>query len=234
MGRDLFLELLRRARDEGRPALLEHEAGSLCSAYGIPVVEAALARNAEEAVRNAERIGFPVVLKVVSRHILHKSDVGGVVVGLSSSEDVRRGYAEIISRIEERRPGSRIEGVLVAKMARQGRELIIGAKRDKTFGPVLLFGLGGVFVEVLGDVSLRVAPITRLEALEMMSEIKGAKILDGYRGEGPVDKEALAEILIALGRMAHENPEIESVDLNPVTAYESGAVVIDAKVLLTR
>ncbi|MEM4415509.1 MAG: acetate--CoA ligase family protein [Candidatus Caldarchaeum sp.] len=220
-------------RQENRRTLLEHEAADLCKVYGIPVVEAALAKSVEEAVKHAERIGFPVVLKIVSRDILHKSDVGGVILDIASSEEVKRAYNDVIARVRERRPTARIDGVLVAKRARQGKEFIIGMTRDKTFGPVVVFGLGGVFTELLRDISLRVAPIGRREAFEMMSEIKGAKVLHGYRGEGPVDKEALADIIAAVGRMGYENPEIESVDLNPVAAYESGALVMDAKIILS-
>ncbi|MCS7142931.1 MAG: acetate--CoA ligase family protein [Aigarchaeota archaeon] len=231
MSRNLFLEITGKARSEGRKTLSFQECARLCGSYGIPIVDSGLAKNVEEAVRVAEKIGYPVALKVESSEILHKSDVGGVLLNITDGESLRRAYNQLVENVRKSKPGANIDGVSVSRMAKPGKELIIGANKDRTFGHVLLFGLGGIFTEVFEDFSLRVAPIYKEEALEMINEIRGAKILEGYRGTEKVDKDALAEILMAIGRMVTENPEITSLDLNPVIGYSRGATVVDVKVV---
>ncbi len=225
-------EIILNALKEGRKKLLEHEALEVIKAYGAPIAEAALAKTPEEAGEIAEKIGFPVVLKIVSPDISHKSDVGGVIVGVDSKEKAIEAAKKIIENVSKNMPNARISGILVQKMAKKGLEVIVGGLRDNIFGPVVMFGLGGIFVEVLKDVSFRVAPITYEDAYEMMKEIKSAKLLEGYRGQPPVDKKALADIIIAVAKLLENNPEVDSVDLNPVIAYPDGAVVVDARVIL--
>ncbi len=225
--------LIKRALLEGRSKLLEHESIKLLESYGVPVAEAELASGVDEAVVLARKIGYPVVLKVVSPDISHKSDVGGVKVGVDSDDGVRSAFNEIVGNASKRAPGSRIVGVLVQKMAPSGGvEVIIGGLRDRAFGPVIMFGLGGVFVEVLRDVSFRVAPISEEEAYEMLSELKGSRILNGYRGMPPVDKSSLVRIILKVAEIIDENPEIDSLDLNPVMSYANSALVVDARVVL--
>ena len=225
-------EIILNALKEERRKLLEHEALELIKAYGAPIADAGLAKTPEEAGELAEKMGFPVVLKVVSPDISHKSDVGGVIVGVNSKEEAIEASKKIIENVSKNVPSARITGILVQKMAKKGLEIIIGGLRDNIFGPVVMFGLGGIFVEVLKDVSFRVAPISYEDAYEMMKEIKSAKLLEGYRGQPPVDKKAIADIIIAVAKLLEENPEVDSVDLNPVIAYPDGAVVVDARVIL--
>lgn len=225
-------EIIKKALEEKRRKLLEHEAFEVIRAYGIPAPETALAKTPEEAVALAEKIGYPLVLKIVSPDISHKSDVGGVILNVKSKEEVVEAFNKIHENVSRKAPGAKIVGVLIQKMAPQGLEVIIGGLRDNIFGPVVMFGLGGIFVEVLRDVSFRIAPLTEEDALEMMKEIKASKLLDGYRGQPPVDKKALAEILISISKLLEENPEIESVDLNPVMAYPDKVAVVDARIIL--
>ncbi len=228
-------EIIEKALSEGRSKLLEHEAIEFMKAYGIPVADAYLAKNVDEAIEIAEKIGYPVVLKIVSPDISHKSDVGGVIVGLNNSDELINAYNKIMRVVPEKAPSARITGVLVQKMARRGGlEVIVGGLRDNVFGPVVMFGLGGIFVEVLKDVSFRIAPLDVNDALEMMSEIKASKILEGYRNIPGVDKKALADIIVKVGKLLEENPEVDSLDLNPIMAYPDGALVVDARVILRK
>ncbi len=224
--------IIAKAREEGRKALLEHEAKELIASYGIPVTRVRLAKSEEEAVEAAREIGFPVVLKIVSPDVIHKSDVGGVKVNLKTEEEVREAYRSIIEGVKSRVPNARIVGVLVQEFAPEGLELIIGLIRDPQFGPTVMFGLGGIFVEVYRDVSFRVAPLTEHDAESMMREIKAYKLLTGFRGMEPVDLEALKDALIKVGQIGLDNEEIAEMDLNPVIAYPKGIKVVDARVIL--
>jgi len=203
----------------------------ILESYNIPLAPYGFASTPSEAVEVAERIGYPVVVKVVSPDISHKSDVGGVKLNLSSSREIYEAVLEISRSVESRVPGARIEGFLVQKMMPKGVEVIIGALNDRTFGGVVMFGLGGVFTEVFRDVSFRIAPIGVEEALEMISELHASRIFDGYRNIPPVDKNALADILVKASRLIVENPWIDSMDLNPVIAYTDKAVVVDARII---
>jgi len=228
---------------EGGRNLTEPEAYELIAGYGIPIPRFGVARNVEEAAAVAVSIGYPVVLKVISPHILHKSDVGGVQVGISSTSDLKNAYEEILLSVSRKCPDARIDGMLVAGMAgaerRQAKrslspplEVIVGAVKDPEFGHAVMFGLGGLFVEIMKDVVSRVAPIDRADAFRMMSEIKAAAILDGARDGRAKDKAAIADIILAVSRMVEEHPEISEIDLNPVLVFEDGACVVDAKVTL--
>ncbi len=227
-------ELIEKARSEGRKKLLEHEAYEALRAYGLPVPKADLAKSAEKAVEIAEKIGYPLVLKIVSPDIVHKSDVGGVKVGVKNAEEVKEAFNSIMSNVKDKAPDAKIAGVLIQEMVPEGLEVIVGATRDPTFGPVLLFGLGGIFVEVLKDVSFRIAPVTKFDAESMLGEIKAAKILEGYRGTPPRDKDALVDIIMKLSKFMEEQELVTDVDLNPIMAFEKGkgAAIADARVLI--
>ena len=170
------------AKAENRNFLFEHEAKMLCSLYGIPITKIEVAKTEDAAVAAANKIGFPIVLKIVSPQVLHKSDAGGVIVGVNDEKGIREGYQKIISNIKKNVPTAVIDGILVQEMAPKGTEIIIGSTVDPTFGPTIMFGLGGIFVEILKDVSFRLAPITKDDAWEMLDEIKAKKMLDGTRG----------------------------------------------------
>ncbi|MEM1680050.1 MAG: acetate--CoA ligase family protein [Sulfolobales archaeon] len=234
MSSDLVRRIINNAKEEGRYKLLEHEAYDILRVYGLPVPNAGLARSAEEAVKLSESVGYPVVLKVVSPDIVHKSDVGGVIVGLNSPSEVREAFNKIFKNVGERAPNAKVYGVLVQEMVPNGLEVIVGSTRDPTFGPLILFGLGGIFVEVLRDVSFRIVPLTRYDAETMIGEIKSAKILEGYRGQAPRDKKALVDILLKLSRFVEDVSEVKDVDLNPIMLYEvgRGAKIADARIIL--
>lgn len=200
--------------------------------YDIPVTRFKLAKNEEEAVRHAESIGFPVVMKIVSPDIIHKSDVGGVIVGVKTVKEVRSSYKEIIKNVSKHKADAQIVGVLVQEMAPAGTEVIVGSTKDPQFGPALMFGLGGIFVEVLKDVTFRIAPITEDEACEMISEVKAFPLLKGYRNTPPADLKAIAKILTNTSKMVMDYPEIKELDLNPVMVYEKGAKTVDARIIL--
>ena len=217
---------------EGRKFLLETEAKTVCMEYGIPVTKFQLAKNEVEAVKFAEEIGYPIVLKIVSPDIIHKSDVGGVVIGLKTAKDVRNAYKQILGSIKKHKADAKIVGVLVQEMAPSSTEVIVGAIKDPQFGPALMFGLGGIFVEVLKDVTFRVAPITVDEAREMITEVKAYPLLKGYRNQPPADIEAIVQILLNTSRLVMEHQEIKELDLNPIMVYEKGAKTVDARIIL--
>ncbi|HXI19761.1 MAG TPA: acetate--CoA ligase family protein, partial [Gemmatimonadales bacterium] len=210
----------------------ELRALELLAAYGIPTAPGVMARTVEEAVAAAERFGYPVVLKIMAPDIVHKTDVGGVQVGIGNAEELRSGFADIMARARRRRPEAAISGVLVQPMRSGGRELIIGMVRDPAMGPLLMFGLGGTLVEVLGDVVFRLAPIHRLDAEDLIGGIRGVRLLDGVRGAAPVDRAALTAILLRVSRLVTDFPAIAELDLNPVLAFAEGALAVDARVLL--
>jgi len=200
--------------------------------YEIPVTAFKLAENEEEAAECAEQLGFPVVLKIVSPDIIHKSDAGGVMVNLKSAEEVQKAYGKILKNAKKYNAQARIVGVLVQEMAPQSTEVIVGAVKDPQFGQTLMFGLGGIFVELLKDVTFRVAPIAREDAQEMIAEVKAYPLLKGYRSTPPADIDAIVDVLLNTSRLVMENPEIKELDLNPIMAYEKGAKTVDARIIL--
>ena len=224
--------IFSQAAKEGRKSLLETEAKTLCMEYDIPVTRFKLAKDEEEAAKYATAIGFPIVLKIVSPDIVHKSDVGGVIVGIKSVNEVKKGYRQIMNSIKKHKPDAKIVGVLVQEMAPAGTEVIVGSIKDPQFGPAIMFGLGGVFVEVLKDVTFRIAPITEDEAAEMISEVKAYPLLKGYRNTPPADLKAITKILVNTSRLVTEHPEIKELDLNPIMVYEKGAKAVDARIIL--
>ena len=228
-------EIIKNAFKEGRKKLLEHEAMKLLEIYEIPIAKYGIAQNEDEAVKIAKDIGYPVVLKIVSPDISHKTDVGGVIVGVKNESELRESFRKILDNVRLRAPNARIAGILIQEMAKPGFiEVIVGATRDPIFGPVIMFGLGGIFVEVLKDVSFRVAPLMPEDADEMVREIKSYKILEGYRGMPPRDIESIREIIMKTSRIMIEIPQIQDIDLNPIMLYEKGkgAIVVDARVII--
>ncbi|OAT81182.1 acetate--CoA ligase family protein [Desulfotomaculum copahuensis] len=222
-------KIIATARDEGRHFLFEDEAKALLAASGIPVTPCRRAGSEEEAVSLAAEMGYPVVLKVRSALIQHKSDLGGVVLNLADEQAVRRAFQDILQRAAAVDAAA---AVTVQPMAPPGIEVITGLVADRQFGPVLMFGLGGVFTEVLRDVCFRLVPVTPAEAREMTTAIKGSRLLDGFRGGPPADRQALADLLLAVSNLAVAVPGIKEMDLNPVTVYSKGLLVLDARVLL--
>ena len=229
---DTASEIFSKVREEGRKFLLEPEAKSICKEYGIPVTDFRIAKNEAEAVSFADEIGYPVVLKIISPDVIHKSDVGGVIVGLKTAEDVRNAYKQIIENVKNHKPNAKIIGMLVQEMAPSSTEIIVGAIKDPQFGPALMFGLGGIFVEVLKDVTFRIAPLTRDEAEEMIKEVRAYPLLKGYRNTPPADIEAIVNILLNTSRLVMEHQEIKELDLNPIMVYEKGAKTVDARIIL--
>ncbi len=209
-----------------------HEALSLVAEKGLDCTAFALAESPGSASEIAQKQGFPVALKVSSPDIVHKSDAGGVQLNLDTPEAVEKAYGELLARVKNSFPLAKIDGVLVNKMAPAGQEVIIGMNRDPQFGPIMLFGLGGVLVEIFRDVVLWHPPLSRKDALEMIQQIKGYPVLAGYRGQPPVDMNALADCLLAVAGLAEENPKIVEIDLNPVFAYPQGALVADARIIM--
>lgn len=224
--------ILQRAKQEKRTLLTEVESKQVLEAAGISIVKARLAASATEAVAMAKEFGFPVVLKVASPDIVHKSDIGGVKVGLANATAVSRAYKEIMAAVEKKEPKARIHGVSVQAMAQPGVEVIVGMTKDAQFGPVLMFGLGGILVEILKDVSFRIVPLEKKDAREMIRDIKGYPVLEGYRGQPPSDVAALENLIMKVSEFVEKTPEIKELDLNPVFAYSKGAVAVDARVVL--
>ncbi len=225
-------QIIDKAMSEGRSLLTEIESKELLKQAGISVIDTNLAASREEAISISRHFGFPVVLKIASPDIVHKSDSGGVKLGLKTSKQVGKAYDDISGAISQKYPQAVIQGVSVQKMARPGVEVIIGMSKDAQFGPVLMFGLGGILVEILKDVSFRIVPLTRRDAREMIREIKGFPLLEGYRGQEPVDVSNLEELLVKVSDFVEQNPEVKELDLNPIFAYSNGAVAVDARVVL--
>ena len=225
-------QIIDQARSEGRGLLTEIEAKEFLKQAGVSVVDTKLATSKEEAISISKQLGLPVVLKIASPDVVHKSDAGGVKLGLRTSKQVGKAYDEILSSISQKFPQALIQGVSVQKMARPGVEVIIGMSKDAQFGPVLMFGLGGILVEILKDVSFRIVPLARKDAGEMIREIKGYPLLEGYRGQEPVDVSNLEELLLKVSSFIEQHPEVKELDLNPIFAYSNGAVAVDARVIL--
>jgi acetyltransferase len=229
-------EILDSVRKDRRVVLLSNEAADVVEAYGIQAPESKVAKTAEEAARYAEELGFPVVLRVVSPDILHKTDVGGVVLNLKTTDDVRNAYDGILTSVARFMPRARIHGVMVYHMIPRGREMIIGMSQDVQFGPLVMFGLGGIYVNFLKDVSFRLAPLSEPEAREMMEETKAYALLKGIRGEPPSDTEALKNTILRVGQLVWDFPEIVEMDINPVIVYGwgEGCIALDVKMTLTK
>lgn len=225
-------KIIEQARQEKRLALLEPEAKKMLYIHNVPVELDRVAKTSDEAVKLAKELGGEVVLKIVSPDILHKSDAGGVRLGLELPEDVEAAFNDIMNNAEKYKPGAELTGCMVSRMEEDGVEIIIGTKIDEQFGPVIMFGLGGILVEVVKDVSFRVLPLSRNAAKKMIGEIKSAPILNGVRGKPPVDKKALVDLLMTVSEIIEAYPQIEEMDLNPVIAHEDGISLVDARIIL--
>ncbi len=229
-------EAHQRARqivaEVGERQMQAHEAFELCEAYGIPAAPWALAENEQAVSEMAREVGYPLALKVVSPDILHKSDAGGVMLDIKDAAQLKEAVSEMMSKLKASHPKAEITGFLLQKMIEGGREVILGSTRDRSFGPTVVFGLGGIYVEVFDDAAIRVAPITRADAAAMIEEPRGSKLLAGVRGEAPADKEAIKDCLLKLSQMVMDNPEIVEVDINPLVVFEHEALAVDARVLL--
>lgn len=225
-------DIISTAQSENRTYLLENESKTILQEYKLPITQFKVAVTEDEAVNAAETIGYPVVLKILSPDVIHKSDVGGVLINIKDADGVRKGYQTIMVNVKKHKKKAHIKGIFVEEFAPKGIEVIIGAIKDPQFGPALMFGLGGIFVEVLKDVSFRVAPITKYDAGEMIKEIKGYPILTGIRGQEPSDLKALKEILLKVSKLVMDYSIINQLDLNPVFSYSKGAKCVDARIIL--
>ena len=214
--------------------LTEVEAKKLLQEAGIPVIETRLAKSAGEALSISEELGFPVAMKIVSPDVVHKTDIGGVVLNIVDAAQAKKAYDQIISRVRMNLPEVNIEGVSVQMMAPTGVEIIIGMIKDPQFGPAVMFGLGGILVEVLRDVSFRLVPVMPEDAAEMVREIKGFALLEGYRGQTPVDIKRLEEIIVRVSAFIEKNPNLEELDLNPLIAAGDNIVAVDARIVTNR
>lgn len=231
MGKSSIFE---QARREGRSVLTEFESKKVLKQAGISVVETKLAETQKEAVSLSGKIGFPVALKIASPDVIHKSDAGGVKLSLTNATEVKKAYDEIIKRAKKAYPEAVIHGVTVQKMVRPATEVIVGTSKDPQFGPVIMFGLGGIFVELLKDVSFRVIPVEPRDAQEMIQEIKGFPLLQGFRGIEPASISAIVKTILNVSRLVEENPQIKELELNPVFAYRDKALAVDARIILEK
>jgi acetyl-CoA synthetase (ADP-forming) len=225
-------EIISQVCREGRKALFETEAKAICMEYQIPVTAFQLAKTEGEAVEFAGQIGFPVVLKIVSPDIIHKSDAGGVMLNLKNTAEVLCAYRKILENAKKYDLQAKVVGIAVQEMAPKSTEVIVGAIKDPQFGQTLMFGLGGIFVELLKDVAFRVAPVTWEDALEMVTKVKAYPLLAGYRNMPKADLDALIGVLLNTSRLVMDYPEIKELDLNPVMVYEKGVKTVDARIIL--
>jgi acyl-CoA synthetase (NDP forming) len=224
-------QILKQAIQQKRKVLTVQESKKILLQEGFPINPTGFGTNLEEIILEAEKIGYPVVMKVSSEDIIHKSDVSGVITGIRSTHDLREQFTLMQKNIAQKAPNANIEGYIIEKME-SGVELLVGSTHDPMFGPILAFGLGGIYVEILKDVVFRLIPIEHEDATEMISEIKAAKILDGIRGQPPVNKKALIDLLMKTSAFIDHHPEIEELDLNPVFATDKGVAVVDARIIL--
>jgi acetyl coenzyme A synthetase (ADP forming)-like protein len=232
MNNETLRATINSALTAGRQALTAPEAQQLCEAYGISTPKQALATTASEAAQVAAKLGFPVVLKIVSDDILHKTEAGGVIVGLENAADVRAGFEQLVSNAKQYKSDASILGVQVQQMLKGGQEVMVGAVTDTTFGKMIAFGLGGILVEVMKDITFRMAPVSETEAAAMLDSIAAAEVLRGVRGGKGVDRAALADIISKVSKLVTDFPEINEVDLNPIFATDTGASAVDVRIVL--
>jgi len=225
-------KLITDAIQSGRTSLLEPEAKEILKAWEIPLPPNFVVKDKDAVIGAANNIGYPVVLKVVSRDILHKTEAGGVMAGLKNAQEVEDSFNEMIFELSDHYATAKIEGFLIERMVDKGVEVIVGGIRDAQFGPAVMFGIGGVIVELLKDVSFRLAPVTKEECLAMMEEIKAYPLLAGYRGAEPADLDAIADVIIKIGNIMAEAVDIKEMEINPLIVYPEGAMAVDARVVL--
>lgn len=228
----LSSQILKQAIEQQKYLLTEIESKNLLKEIGVPVIETRLAKTKREAIDQSKKLGFPVVLKIASPDIIHKSDSGGVKLDLKNATQVGHAYSDILSSIRRAFPQAIIQGVSVQKMARPGIEVIIGISQDAQFGPVIMFGIGGILVEIIKDVSFRIIPLMERDAAEMIREIKGYRLLQGYRGQEPANIPKLEQLILKISQFIEQNPQIKELDLNPIYAYQDDITVVDARIIL--
>ena len=221
-------------KNEIKAPVLEPKVVELISRYGVPYPDFNVVKSLVEAADSAEKIGFPVVMKVVSPDVIHKTEVGGVITDIADRKQVKLQYHNLLKNIAKAVPGAELEGVMVCKQAPEGLDLIAGCLTDPVFGPTVMVGLGGIYTEIFHDVSFRIAPLRRIDAEEMIRELKGYRILKGVRGQRERDIPALINLLLSLSRMVTENPEIKEIDLNPVRLYSEKLLALDARLFTNK
>jgi acyl-CoA synthetase (NDP forming) len=226
--------LVIEAAKTGNRYLNEIEASDILEAYKLPVIKKRLAITSEEAAAMAKETGFPVVMKILSHNIIHKSDVGGVIMNINTEGEAENAFNKIIDNVNQIMPDAKIEGVQVTKQIQNGQEIILGIKKDPSFGPVIMFGLGGIFVEIFRDISFRIAPVDKPAAYEMINEIKTSALLSGIRGRIPLDIESVADAIVKISSLAMDCPQIKELDINPLIVKEKGygCFVADTKIIL--
>jgi acetate---CoA ligase (ADP-forming) subunit beta len=225
-------EIISSASTRDRVSLLEPEAYEVCNEYGISVPPYRVAESIESAIGSAGEIGYPVALKVVSEEILHKTDAGGVMLGIASDTALKGSYEQLAANIKKAVPSLSKMKVLVQKMIPSNTELVLGALRDKSFGPVVMFGMGGIYVEALKIVGFRLSPITLDDARMLIQQTLPPALINGVRGRGPMNVDSVAGVLVSLGKMLEEQPQIEEVDFNPVLPYQGGCIAVDARIII--
>ncbi|MEM2116328.1 MAG: acetate--CoA ligase family protein, partial [Thermoplasmata archaeon] len=223
-----------KIKNEGRNYVTEVEAKEILAAYKIPVAKTLLAKNKEEAIQLSKNLKYPLVAKIVSPQIIHKSDVGGVVLNIKNEIELEQAYDKIMNNVKKNVSNAEILGIALQEMAPQGVESIIGSTKDIQFGPTVMFGLGGIFVEIMKDVSFRIAPFSKSTAIDMINELNGKSILYGVRGEKPKDIESLSDAISRISQLVTEFPEIKELDANPTLVYENGICVVDARIILEK
>lgn len=234
MATNTLAKAAEKAKSEGRTVLTEIESKEALAAAGIPVAMAHLATDVEAAAKLAKKAGYPVVIKIVSPDITHKSDAGGVRVGIASKKELVKAFDEMMTSVKAAEPDARIEGVAVQAMAPAGTEVIVGVSKDPQFGHVIMFGLGGVLVEVLKDVAFRIVPLETRDARQIVREIKGYPVLEGVRGAKPADVAALESLILKVSEFVEANPQVEELDLNPVFVYADGVIAVDARIVIAQ
>ena len=225
-------QIFESVRKKKRRSLTEIESREILEYYKLPLVRGKIIKSIEESKKFIDEVGYPVVLKVVSPEIIHKTEVGGVVVNIQNEKQLYDAYNDILKNVKSKIPTARIEGLFVQEMMPPSFEVMVGGKYDNTFGQTIAFGLGGIYVEVYEDISFRIVPITEKDALNMIKETKAYKILSGYRGKKPADIKALIDMLMKTSKMLESNPEIKELDMNPVFALPDRAVAIDARIII--
>ncbi len=227
-------DIIQKALQEGRSSLLINESQQICKLHHIPTPVSHVVQNVDEAVTKGNLIGFPVVLKIISPQILHKSDVGGVVLGVDGEAALKEAYPKLVAKVRKNDPKAEVLGVLIEKMMPPSTEVIVGGIRDSQFGPSIMFGIGGIFAEVYQDVAFRVAPIDKIDALNLIHELRGSKILEGIRGQPPADIDALVNVLTDVSSLMSQHSAVSQLDLNPVIAYPDGVCAVDTRIVLAK
>jgi len=226
--------IIQKALKEGRSSMLANEAQQICSLHHIPTPSSHLTSNVHEAVLKANEVGFPVALKIVSPQILHKSDVGGVILNIRNEHELETQYKKMTADVNKRAPSAKILGISVEKMMPSATEVIVGGIRDNQFGPSIMFGMGGIFTEIYNDVAFRVAPIERIDAWNLIHELKGSRILEGTRGKPAADLDAIINVLLSVSGLITEHDTISQLDLNPVMAYSDGVCAVDTRIIIKK